>query len=139
MLCDIINIIFKTVKPSHLKKSLIKENINNRIFQVIFKFSDWVLIKQFKIFSTPFCCWEKRIFECLGEWVISFCLGCDGKNFVASFEYGGAWVKMSRFNAFSRNLNAINLKIFLTHVEIYVFERKHKKYSGEISKTLRSL
>lgn len=44
---------------------------------------------------------------------------------------GGAWVNMPRFNAFSRNLNTINLKAFPEHVEIYKFERKVNKYLGE--------
>ena len=49
---------------------------------------------------------------CVG--VISFCLGRDDENLGASFEWGGAWVKMSRISAFSRNVNSINLKIFPT-------------------------
>ena len=35
----------------------------NLIFQVVFIFSDWVLIKQITVSSTPFCCWGKQIFE----------------------------------------------------------------------------
>ena len=35
-----IDIIYKTVKPSQLKKLQIKQNKNNLIFQVIFMFSD---------------------------------------------------------------------------------------------------
>ena len=35
-----IDIIFKIVKPSHLKKSQIIQNVNNLMFQVIFIFSD---------------------------------------------------------------------------------------------------
>ena len=38
---------------------------------------------------------------------------------------------MSIFNAFSRNVNTINLKIFVTHGGIYNFERKRSKHSGE--------
>ena len=59
----IIDIIYKTLKPLHLKKMQIIQNIKNLIFHVIFIFSDWILIKQIKVSSTPFCCWEKQIFE----------------------------------------------------------------------------
>ena len=38
---------------------------------------------------------------------------------------------MPRSNAFSRNANAINLKIFPKHGEIYKFERNFNKHSGE--------
>ena len=44
---------------------------------------------------------------------------------------GDASVKMPRFNAFSRNVNTMNLKIFLTHGGVYNFERKFNKHSGE--------
>ena len=43
----------------------------------------------------------------------------------------GTWVKMPRFNTFSRNASTINLKFFPNHGEIYRFERKFKKHSGE--------
>ena len=43
----------------------------------------------------------------------------------------GAWVKMPRFNSFSRNLNTINLNIFPNYCRIYMFERKCKKHSRE--------
>ena len=36
----LIDIIHKTVKPSHLEKLQIKKNINRLMFQVIFIFSD---------------------------------------------------------------------------------------------------
>ena len=48
-----------------------------------------------------------------------------------SFEWGGAWVKIPRINAFSRNVNSTNLKIFPTHGGIFKFERKFNKHSGE--------
>ena len=35
-----LDIIYKTVKPSHLEKLQIKQNMNNLMFQVIFIFSD---------------------------------------------------------------------------------------------------
>ena len=40
----------------------------------------------------------------------------NDKNLVASFEWGIAWVKMPWINAFSRNVNSINLKFFPTHL-----------------------
>ena len=46
---------------------------------------------------------------------------------------------LKKFNAFFRNVNTINLKIFLTHGGIYKFERKFNKHSGERVKALRSL
>ena len=39
-----IDIIHKTVKPSHWKKLQIKQNIKNLILQVIFIFSDSYLL-----------------------------------------------------------------------------------------------
>ena len=41
-----IDIIYKTVKPSHLKKLQITQNLEILMFQVIFIFSDWILIKE---------------------------------------------------------------------------------------------
>ena len=40
-----IDIIYKTAKPSHLKKLQTIQNINNLMLHVIFIFSDWILIK----------------------------------------------------------------------------------------------
>ena len=37
---NLIDIIYKTVKPTHLEKLQIIQNVNNLIFQVIFTFSD---------------------------------------------------------------------------------------------------
>ena len=48
----LIDIIHKTVKPSHLEKIQIIQNINKVMFQVIFIFSDWILIKQIIVSST---------------------------------------------------------------------------------------
>ena len=48
-----IDIMYKTIKSSHLKILQIIQNINNLLFQVIFFFSDWVLIKQIKVSSIP--------------------------------------------------------------------------------------
>ena len=84
--------ICKAVKSLHLEKLQILQNINNLMFLVIFIFSDWILIKQVTVFSISF--WNKFL-----------------KSSAWSFEWGTrAWVKIPRFNAFSRNANTINLK-----------------------------
>ena len=57
----------------------------------------------------------------------------------ASFEWWGALVKMPTFNAFSRNLNTVNMKIFLTHGGIHKFKGKFNKHSVERYKALGSL
>ena len=58
-------------------------------------------------------------------------IGRDDKNLGASFDWGGAWVKTPRINAFSRNVNSINLTVFCIHGRIQTFERKLRKQSGE--------
>ena len=82
-----MDVIYKTVKPLHLKKLQFIQNIKNLMFQVIFIFCDWIMVKQILVSSTPFCCWGKQIFKrMLPGRVISFCLGRDDKNLGASFE-----------------------------------------------------
>ena len=51
-------IIYKTVKPSYLKKMQIILNINILMFQVIFffVFFESIFMKQMIVFSAPFCC-----------------------------------------------------------------------------------
>ena len=110
-----IDIIYKTVKASHLKQLQIMQNIKSLMFQFIFIFSDWILIKQIIVSYTPFYCLGKQIFErMLHGGISNFLLPIerDDKNLGESFEWGGAWVKISQINAFSRNVNSINLKIF---------------------------
>ena len=58
-----IDVIYKIVKLSQFKKLKIIQNVKNRMFQVIFIFSDSILIKQIIVSSTPLCCWGKQIFE----------------------------------------------------------------------------
>ena len=58
-----IDIIYKTVKPSHLKNLQIIQNVKNLMFQVIFIFSNGILIKQIIVSSTPFCCWGETYFR----------------------------------------------------------------------------
>ena len=128
-----IDIIYEIVKPSHLKKLQIIQNIDKLMFQVMI-FSDWILAKQVIFSSTPFCCWRKQIFEKMFPGRMNnFPLpACDDKNLGQNFEWAGIqWVKMPRFNTFSKNLNNINLKSFPTYVGIYKFERKLNKHSGE--------
>ena len=116
----LIDIISKTVKPLHLEKLLqIIQNVQNKpiiqnklMFKVIFTLSDWILIEQIIAFST---------LSGFGEtfW----------KNSTWSFEWGtGAWVKMHRFNAFSRNGNCINWKNFPAHVRICKSEKIQQEF-----------
>ena len=128
------DVIYKTVYPSHLKRLQIKQNIKNLIFEVILIFSDWILVKQIVIFSTPFCLWGKQIFDRTLPWEMSNFLlpmGRDDKTLGANFDWGGTWVKTPRINAFSRNVNSINSTIFCIHGRIKTFERKLRKQSGE--------
>ena len=60
----LIDIIYKTVKPSHLEKLQIIQNVNKLMFQVIFIFSDWILIEQI-IASTPYILGESDFLEIL--------------------------------------------------------------------------
>ena len=126
-----IDIIYKTLKPSHFTKKQIIQNIKNLMFQVIFIFSDWILIKQIIVSSTPFCCWGKQIFERgmrewgtgLGEWVISRCLNHDDKNLGTSFDWEGTCDKMHRIIAFSKIVNSKKFGIFPTWWNIKVWEK----------------
>ena len=78
------------------------------MFQIIFIFSDWILIKQNDSFVHPFCLGRNK-FSKTSTW---------------SFEWGtGARVKMHRFNAFSRNVDTINWNFFPTYVRIYKSEK----------------
>ena len=51
-----------------------KQNINNLMWQVIFKFSDSMLIKEIIIFSVPFCLGETGFQKIIHE-VLSGKLG----------------------------------------------------------------
>ena len=129
-----IDVIYKTVYPSHLKELQTVQNIKILIFEVILIFSDWILVKQIVIFSTPFCLWGKQIFDRTLPREISNSLlpiGRDDKKLGARFDWDGAWVKTSRLNAFSKNVNSLNLTIFRTHGGISTFERKFRKHSRE--------
>ena len=71
----LIDIIHKTVKPSHLQKLQTIQNINKLMLQS-FKFSDWILIKQIIVSSTPFVSRETNLQKILPE-VLSGGLGHD--------------------------------------------------------------
>ena len=93
----LIDIIHDTIRSS---KYQITQNINKLMFQVIFKFFDWILIKQIIVSSTPFLLGKTDFL----------------KNSTWSFDWGtGAWVKMHRFKVFSRNVKTINWIIFPTY------------------------
>ena len=112
----LIDIIYKTVKWSHLEKLQIIQNINKVMFQVIFTFSDWILIKQIIVSSTPLILGKENRFS---------------KCYTCSFHWKTeAWVKMLRFNVFSRNVNTINWRIVL-HMMEYKSQRIFNKHSGE--------
>ena len=66
----LIDIIYKTVKPSHLKKLQIVQNINELMFQAISIFSDWILIKQIIVSSTLFVLGETDFQKILPEVLI---------------------------------------------------------------------
>ena len=120
----LIDIIHKTVKPSHLEKLQIIQNINKLMFQVIFIFSDWILIKQIIVSSTPFVLGKGNRFS---------------KNSTWSFDWRTeAWVKMHRFNAFSRNVNNIHWKNF-SHKCWNIQVRENTTSILERDKTLTSL
>ena len=59
----LIDIIHKLVKPSHLEKLQIIQNINKLMFQAIFTFSDRTLIKQLSFFHPFRLGWRKQIFK----------------------------------------------------------------------------
>ena len=50
----LVDIIHKIVKPSHLEKLQIIQNINKLMFQVIFIFFDWILRKKIIVSSTHY-------------------------------------------------------------------------------------
>ena len=108
----LIDIIHKTVKPSHLEKLQIIQNINKLMFQVIFIFSDWILIKKNHSFLQPFGLGGNRF----------------SRNSTWSFEWGTrAWVKKHIFNAFSKNVSTINWTFSPTHGGI-TSQRKFNKH-----------
>ena len=91
------------------------------MFKVIFIFPEWILIKQI-LFPQPFSVveWDRRLEN--AAWAMSnfslprVWLEKLGKKVRVGNE---SWVKMARFNAFSGNMNTINLKIFPIHSGIW--------------------
>ena len=72
----LIDIIYKTVKPSHLAKLQIIQNVNKIMFQVIFIFSDWMLIEQIMASSNRFVLGETD-FQKIIPGVLSWGLGYE--------------------------------------------------------------
>ena len=135
-----IDLVYKTVKPSHLKKIVNhtkneKPNVPSHLHIFGLNFD-----KANHCFPTSFCCWEKQVSKTM--------LPTGMNNFLqprewwqelgSSFEWWSAWVKMTSLNAFSRNMNTINLKKKFAQCGIYKFERKFNNIL-ESDKTLRSL
>ena len=89
------------------------------MFQIIFIFSDWILIKQIIFFSTLFVLGETNFQKILP----------------GVFEWGnGVWLKLHRIDVFSRNVNTINWKNFPTHGgenRENKSNRKLNKHSGQ--------
>ena len=112
------DIIYKTVKPSHLEKLQIMQDVNKLMFQVTFIFSYWILIDQIIASLTPSVLWEADFQKILPR-VLS-----GGT---------GPWVKMHKFNAFSGNVNTINWKFFPTHGGMYKLEKIQQAFWREIN------
>ena len=88
-----IDIIYKTLKPLHLKKLQITQNIKNLMFQVTFILPDWILIKANHSFFLPFLLLGEADYRKNYAWgneYFSFCLGRDDKNMEVRFEWRGA-------------------------------------------------
>ena len=116
----LIDIIHKT-KAITFKKftNHTKYNVNKSMFQVILVFSDWIFDKSNHSFLHPFRIGGNRF----------------SKNSTWSYDCGtGAWVKIHRFNfnAFSRNANTINWKIFPTHGGTYKLEKIQRAFWREV-------
>ena len=122
------HIIHETIKPSHIKNS---KPCKSKTIQIN------------KLTNTP---GHLDIFwlyfnKANHSFLHSFLLG--GNNFSKysawSFDWGiGAWVKIHRFNAFSRNVNTIKLKKF-SHTWWNIQVRENSTSILEREKTLTSL
>ena len=129
-----INIIYKTVKPSHLKSLQIIQNINNLMSQVIFIFSDWIFIRQIIVSSTSFCCWEKQIFEkMLPRGMSNFLLPrVWWQELGGEFWVGRDMSKNPYIQCISWECEHHQFEIFFyTWWNIYKFEIKFNKHFGE--------
>ena len=112
-----IDIIYKTVKSSLLKKNANhtkykKSNVASHLHIFWLNFD-----KVNHSFLHPFLLLGEKDFRNNVGRVISFCLGRDDKNLGTSYEWGGLWVKILWISAFSRSVNSINLKVFPHMVE----------------------
>ena len=116
----------KNVKPTPLEKLQFIQNVIKLMFQVIFIFSDWILIKQIIVSSTPSVLAETDFQKLLPG--------------VLRKERLGACVKMHRFNAFSGDVNIINWKDFSKHDGIFKWEKIEQAFwSRQRDKTLGKL
>ena len=79
---------------SHLEKLQIIQVIRNLMFQAIFIFFDWILIKQISVFSATFCSWGNRIFknsDCSFEWETGPCIKLSCEVSTESWESWVSW------------------------------------------------
>ena len=85
----LVNIIYKTVNPSHLEELEIIRNVNKLMFQVIFIFSDWILTDQIIAWSPPSVLGETDFQKTLPG-VLSGGLGHEQK-YIDSMHFLGIW------------------------------------------------
>ena len=90
VLSYLIDTIYKTVKPSHLEKLQIMQNVNKLMFQVIFIFSDWIWIEQIIASSTSSVLGETD-FQKILPGVLSGGLGAWVK-MIDSMHFRGMWI-----------------------------------------------
>ena len=93
------------------------------MFQVILMSPDWILIKQIIVFSPSILsAGEGNRFSKNATWGNEYFLSVwrgQWQEPGAEFWLAGGWVRMSKFNAFFRNIDYINLKFLANHGEIY--------------------
>ena len=118
-----IDIIYKAVRLSHLEKLQIIQNVNKLNVPIHFDIFRSNFDRENHSSLHPFC--QETRFSRNSTW---------------SFEWGtGAWVKMRRFNAFSRNVNIINWKFFPTNVKIYKSEKIQQAFLRDNLKKLKDI
>ena len=118
----LIDIFHKLVKPSHLEKLQIIQNISKLMFQVILTFSDRILIKQHS-FLHPFRLGgRKQIIVCR-----------FAKNSTWTFDWRTeAWVKMHRcISMHFLEMWISSIEKISPHMMEYTSQRKFNKHSGE--------
>ena len=104
---------FQNCKVITFWKIAIIPNGNKLMFQVIFIFSDWILIEQITASSHLFCL-------------------MGNKKFYQGFWFGDwAWVKKDRFNDFL-GMRKPWIEKFFPHMSEYPSQRKFNNHSREI-------